>query len=388
MDMGARNGIRGLKVVGREELLRLEPNLDPDAKFGLYNPNTGVVNSFQLTLAMAENAALNGVRILRNAQVTAIHAQNGRVASVETTAGIFEPKVVINSAGLYSDKIAAMAEEVDFSIKPRRGQYFLYDREWSGHVRHCIYSSPTKTSKGMILVPTTEGNILAGSNAISVDDREDTATTRQEMDGIYRDLIHRHFPKLPRYGEVVTSFVGLRSASDTEDFIIAHAKTVRGLINLVGIQSPGLSSSVGIAEMVEGLAREACDGLDFTEKENYLPGRPKPVVFRDMSNDERDEMIAKNPDYGVIVCRCETVSKGEMLDALRGPVPAMDLDGIKRRVRAGMGRCQGGFCGPKAMGLLCQEMNVPMLGLSKKGPGSHVLAGRVKDLSLLKGRLS
>ena len=385
LDMGTKNGIRGLQIVDRNELLKMEPNLDPKARFGLYNPNTGVVDPFQLTLAMAENAVTNGVKFCRNTEVISIQAQNGKISSVETTAGRFEPKVVINAAGLYSDRIAAMAEEIDFSVRPQRGQYFLYDREWQGHVKHCIYSSPTKTSKGMIILPTIEGNILAGSNAIAVKDKEDVATTRQETEDIYWNLIHRHFPKLPRMEGVITSFVGLRAVSNTEDFIISHARTVRGLINLVGIQSPGLSSAPGIAEMVEKLARELELDLDFREKEFFRTGRPRPIALRNMTNEERAAMIAKNPDYGTIICRCEMISKGEILDALNGPIPAMDLDGVKRRARAGMGRCQGGFCGPKVMDLLRKKLKVSLLEITKKGPGSNILSKCAKRTVLPEG---
>jgi glycerol-3-phosphate dehydrogenase len=385
LEMGRENGIERLRIVDHDELMELEPNINPKCRFGLYNPNTGVLDPFQFTLAMGENAVMNGVKFFRNTEVTAIRTQNGKILSVETTRGPFEPKVVINSAGLYSDKVAAMAEEIDFSVKPRRGQYFVYDKKWKGLINNCIYSAPTPTSKGMIIVPTTEGNILAGSNAVLMDDKEDSSTRRQEMDGIYLDLVHRYLPQLPRAEEVITSFVGLRSVSNTEDFIIAHSKTVRGMINLAGIQSPGLSSATGISEMVEGLVREVGDGLDFRERGGHIEGRPKPRVFRDMAGDELSDLIKKDPDYGTIVCRCETVSKGEILSALRGPIPAMDLDGVKRRVRAGMGRCQGGFCGPKVMALLQQEMKVSLLDLTKRGHGSFVLGGRLKDLSLMEG---
>ncbi|MDR0599071.1 MAG: NAD(P)/FAD-dependent oxidoreductase [Treponema sp.] len=385
MAMGVENGIGGLRIVNRDQLLELEPNLNPEAKFGLYNPNTGVLDPFQLTAAMAENAVMNGVKFFRNTEVTAINVQEGKIQSVETTRGAFQPKVVINAAGIYSDKIAAMVEEIDWTIRPRKGQYFLYDREWNGHVRHCIYSSPTKISKGMIIVPTTEGNILAGSNSLSMEDKEDKSTTLEEMEDIYRELIYRHFPKLPRRESVVTAFTGLRAVSDTEDFIIARAKTVRGFINVAGIQSPGLSSSPAIAEMVEELTRDSGEALDFTEREDHREGRPKPVFFRDMTNEDRNKLIQQDSDFGTVICRCETVTRGEILNALRGPVPAMDMDGVKRRVRAGMGRCQGGFCGPRVMALLRRELGVSALELTKKGKESRVLTGQTKDPSLLTG---
>ena len=379
------NGLSGLYIANHDQMMELEPNMSREVQYGLVNPNTGTINPFEFTMALAENAVMNGVKLYLNTEVTNIHVRNQKIESVETNIGRFEPKVVINSAGLYSDKIAAMVEDVDFYIHPRKGEYFLYDKKWGDHVRHCIYSPPTPVSKGMIMVPTTEGNILAGSNAVEVDDRTDFSTVGAEMDEIYSHTIHRLFPQLPRMGEVITAFAGLRSASNTEDFIISHARTVRGMINQVGIQSPGLSSAPAISEMVEKLVREVGDGLDFTEKPDYNPKRPAPVVLRNMDPEERSAFIKDNPEYGQIICRCETISRGEILDAIRRPIPALNLDAIKRRTRAGMGRCQGGFCGPRVVGILEEELGIAPLDITKRGGRSNILLGRTKDLSLLEG---
>ena len=385
MANGEKNGVKGLKIVGKEELHQLEPNLNPDAMFGLYNPNTGTINPFELTRALAENAVLNGVKVLLNTEVQGVVVKNHKVEAVQTNNGMIKTKVVINAAGLYADKIAAMVEKIDFEIKPRKGQYFLYDKKWGNFVKHTIYSAPTKISKGMVIVPTTEGNILAGSNAESIDDKEDLATTFEGLEGIYKGMISKLFPKLPRSGEVVTTFTGLRAAATGEDFIIDYAKTVKGFINVAGIQSPGLSSSPAIAMMVEDLVRGLHYDLDFTEKEHYRIDRPKPIVFRDLSYEEQDALIKKNPDYGTIICRCETVSKGEIMDAIHSPIPATNVDAVKRRTRAGMGRCQGGFCGPKVLNILKNELNISPLEVTKKGKGSYVLAINNKDSSLQEG---
>lgn len=382
MDNGRQNGVKGLRIVGKEELHKMEPNLSPEAQFGLYNPNTGTINPFELTRALAENAVLNGVKVLLNTEVQDVLVRDHKVEAVQTNRGLIETKVVINAAGLYADKIAAMAEDIDFEIKPRKGQYFLYDRKWGDHVRHTIYSAPTKISKGMIVVPTTEGNILAGSNAQALDDKEDFSTTYEGLEEIHRKMIAHLFPALPRTGDVVTTFSGLRAAATTEDFIIGYAKTVKGFINVAGIQSPGLSSCPAIAQMVENLVRDLPFSLDFTEKTDYRIDRPKPVCLRDLPYEERSSLIRQNPDYGKIICRCETVSRGEILDAIRGPIPATNLDAVKRRTRAGMGRCQGGFCGPRVLEILRRELNVSPLEITKKGKGSYILAARNKDLSL------
>lgn len=379
------NGLSGLYIANHDQMMALEPNISREVQYGLVNPNTGTINPFDLTMALAENAVMNGVKVFLETEVTNIHTRKGKIESVETNIGRFKPKVIINAAGLYSDQIAGMVEKVDGYIHPRKGSYFLYDKKWGDHVKHCIYSPPTPVSKGMIMVPTTEGNILAGSNAVEVNDREDFATVGAEMDEIYSHTIHRLFPKMPRMGEVITAFAGLRAASNTEDFIIGHAKTVPAMINLIGIQSPGLSSAPAIARMAEELVRETGEDLDFSERPDYNPNRPAPVILRNMDPETRSALIQKNPDYGSIVCRCETISKGEILDAIRRPIPARNLDAIKRRTRAGMGRCQGGFCGPRVVGILEEELGITPLNITKRGGRSNILLDKTKDLSLLEG---
>jgi glycerol-3-phosphate dehydrogenase len=362
----------------------MEPYINPEAQFGLYNPNTGVINPFELTRALAENAVINGTRVLLNTEVQDIVVQGKKVEAVKTNQGIIETKVVINAAGLFADKIAGMVENIDFEIIPRKGQYFLYDKKWSYLVKHTIYSVSNKISKGMIIVPTTEGNILAGSNAQVIDDKEDLATTYEGFAEIYQKIISHIFPSLPRMGDVITTFAGLRAAASNEDFVIGYAKTVKGFINVAGIQSPGLSASPAIAKMVENLVRGLHYDIDFIEKKNYRKDRPKPIVLRELSYEERSELIKKDPDYGIIICRCETVSKGEIIEAIHSPVPATNIDAIKRRTRAGMGRCQGGFCGPRVLDILKNELNSSPLEITKKGKGSYILAAKSKEPVLQK----
>lgn len=388
LENGNKNGIKGLKIVGRDEILQLEPYINPKVKFGLLNPNTGIINPFELTIALAENAAINGVKVLLNAEVQDIIIKDKKVEAVKTSQGTIETKVVINAAGLYADKIASMVEDIDFEIKPRKGQYFLYDKKWSYLVKHAIYSAPSKISKGMIILPTTEGNILGGSNAETIDDKENLATTYEGFEEIYNNTIHHIFPNLPRMRDIITTFSGLRAAATSEDFIIGYAKTIKGFINVAGIQSPGLSSSPAIASMAEDLVRGLNYDLNFTEKKNYRRDRPKPIILRDLPYEERSELIKKNPDYGTIICRCETVSKGEIIDAIHRPIPAANMDAIKRRTRAGMGRCQGGFCGPRVLNILRRELDISPLEVTKKGKGSYVLISNSKELSLPKGEKS
>lgn len=389
LEMAKANGIQGMQVLNHDQMIEAEPNINPAVKFGLLNPNTGVMNPFELTMGMAENAVLNGVQVLLNTEVLDIKVnKDQKIDCVITNNGKIFPKVVINAAGLYSDKVAAMAEEIDFKIRPRRGQYFLYDKSWGDHVKHCIYSAPTPVSKGMIILPTTEGNILAGSNAEMLDDKTDFSTTAEALNHIYDATIHHIFPQLPRVGDVTTTFAGLRPAANTEDFIIGHAKTVTGMINVAGIQSPGLSSAPAVAEMVEGLVRELKDilDLDFSEKPNHIVGRPAPIRLNKLSNEERAELIKKRPEYGQIICRCESISRGEILDAIHRPIPALTMDAVKRRTRAGMGRCQGGFCGPRiVVDILSKELGVSPLDITKRGGASKILLDKAKELALKEG---
>ncbi|KAF5090981.1 NAD(P)/FAD-dependent oxidoreductase [Acetobacterium wieringae] len=385
MENGIKNGIQGMRLLDQKELHEMEPHLNPEAKYGLFEPETGIINPFEYTVALAENAVINGAKVMLDTEVLDIMIENKTVKGVKTNKGDIEAKVIINAAGLYADKIAAMVEDIDFEIKPRKGQYFLYDKKWGNILTYTIYSAPTKVSKGMIVVPTIDGNILAGSNAEALEDKTDLRTTAEALDQIYTSTISHLFPELPRMGDVITTFTGLRAASSNEDFIIEAAKTVKGMINVAGIQSPGLTSAPAIAVMVEELVRAQNLELDFTPKANYEKGRKAPVMLAELSYDERNALIEKEPAYGEIICRCESISKGEIKDAIHRPVPATNMDAIKRRVRAGMGRCQGGFCGPKVLDILSRELNISPLEVTQKGNASFVLAARNKELPLAEG---
>ncbi|RRD94153.1 FAD/NAD(P)-binding oxidoreductase [Clostridiales bacterium COT073_COT-073] len=379
-----KNGLEGVRILNHEEVMKFEPNINPEVKYALFDPNTGTINPFEYTLALAENAVMNGVKVYLNAEVLNIIVKDKKIESVYTTIGSFQPKIIINSAGLYSDKIAEMVDEIDFYVHPRRGEYYVYDKKWRDFVNHCIYSPPTSVSKGMIIVPTVDGNILCGSNAQEIPDKTDFSTTKEYLDYIYRENIHMMFPGLPRMGDVVTTFAGLRAASNTEDFIIDYAKNTPTMINLVGIQSPGLTSAPAIADMVEEMILNIAEfsGIKMTKKKEWNPIRPVRPNLGKMSNDEKTKIIAENPDYAKIICRCETISKGEILDAIHAPIPAMDVDAIKRRTRSGMGRCQGGFCGPRIIAILHEELGIDPLDITKRGGRSNILLSKSKNLSL------
>lgn len=375
--MGRELGILDSEILEGEKIFELEPYVSRDVKYALFNPGISTICPYEFTVAMAESAAINQVEFLLNHEVTGIECRDGKILCVHTDQGDFEPEVVINAAGLYADKIAAMVEEIDFEIRPRRGEYLLYDKKMGKYVSHIISNLGTDKSKGMIILPTVHGNILAGSSATMIDDKDDVATTGEKLDFIYDKVVKRIVPALPRMGDVITTFAGNRAAATGDDFIVAHAKSVHSMINLAGIQSPGIVAAPAIAMDVVKMV-ESC-GISLVKKEGYKPFRPKPVVIQDLSPDELNALIKENPDYGEIICRCETISKGEILAAIHAPVPATTVDAIKRRTRAGMGRCQGGFCGPRILEILACELGVDMTEVCKSNKGSNMVKCQTKE---------
>lgn len=376
--MGEKLGITEPKILSGDKIFDLEPFSNRDAKYALYNPGISIIGSYEFTIALGESAVRNGVKVLLDHEVTGIECEKGEINCVHTNHGDFEPQVVINAAGLYADKIAAMVEEIDFEIKPRKGEYFLYDKKMRSNIKHIVSDLGSEKSKAMIIAPTVHGNILAGSSATTIEDKEDLSTSTEKLDLIYSEVISKMIPTLPRFGEVITTFAGNRAAATGEDFIIAHARTVRKMINLAGMQSPALTSAPAIAQDVCMMVEEC--GIKLDKKIDYKPFRPKPIVISEMEPDEINAYIRKNPNYGEIICRCETISKGEILDAIHSPIPATTVDAIKRRTRAGMGRCQGGFCGPRVLDILSKELNVDMCEICKSNKGSYMVTGRTKEV--------
>mgnify|MGYP005761165473 FL=1 len=374
---GEMLGIHDTRIVHGDELFDLEPGLNRALKYALYNPGLSTVSSYELTIALGESAAINGVHFLLDCAVTSIECSGGKVECVRTTRGDIQPQVVINAAGLYADRIAAMVEEIDFEIRPRKGEYFLYDKKCRGAIRHIVSDLGSEHSKAMIIAPTVHGNILAGSSATMIERKDDLATHGDKLDMIYDTFISRMIPALPRAGQVITTFAGNRAAATSEDFIIQHARTVKGFINLAGMQSPALTSAPAIAQDTAEMVAEC--GLKLTPRKDYKPFRPKPVRLSELTPDELNALIRRNPDYGEIICRCETISKGEILDAIRSPIPAITVDAVKRRARAGMGRCQGGFCGPRVMDIIARELGKDMTAVNKSNQGSYMVVSRTKE---------
>ena len=366
------------RIVKKEELLKMEPNITDRALVGVFMPNYGITCPHRLTIALAENAIQNGAKVFLGTEVINIEVENREVKKVVTNRGTIEAKFIINAAGVFADKIAEMAGAKEFTIHPRKGSILLFDKEMDEYVNHQVSElrlPQDPYTKGGAVLKTVDGNINWGPTAVEVLDREDSAVTGEEIEWIYKE----YGSALPEFPErsVIAYFAGLRAPTYREDFFIKASKKVRGLINVAGIQSPGLTSSPLIAEMVLGILKN--EGLPLEEREDFDPIRKKPIVFDELTLKEKKELVEKNPLYGNVVCRCEHVTEGEIVDAIHSPLPALTLDAIKRRTRAGMGRCQGGFCGPKVASILARELNVSLEEVTKDGAGSNLFVGKTKE---------
>jgi len=383
---GLKMGIKGLQIIKKEKLLEMEPNLNPETKYALYAPTAGIISPYEYTIALADNAVINGVNILLETEVTDIITDNNIVQGVRTTKGKIETSIIVNAAGLYSDKIASLVGEDNIKIKPRKGEYHLLDKKWGDFVQHVLFPIPDKHSKGILVTPTVHGNLLIGPNSYPVEEKDDVSVTQEGLEEVYRGA-RKLVPGLTR-NDVIASFSGLRAVAEDDDFIVGLSNKIKGLINVAGIQSPGLSSAPAIAEMVTGMIKDISHDpdikIDMIYKDDFQEENPERPNFaeylREDALNEWQSIIKNRKDYGEIICRCEMVTKGEIIDAIKRPVPARSIDAIKRRTRAGGGRCQGGFCGPRVLQILAKELNINPLEVTKKGPGSEILYTDAKEL--------
>lgn len=372
-DRGVANGVKDLRILNREELRAMEPNISDDAYAALYAPTAGIVCPFNLNIAMAENACVNGVEFKFDTEVTGLHPIEGGWA-IETNQGTFETKYVVNAAGVYADTLHNMVSAKKIHITPRRGDYCLLDKTAGNLVSKTIFALPGKFGKGILVAPTVHGNLILGPTAIDIEDKEGTNTTREGLDQVITKC-GMNVKNIPMRS-VITSFAGLRAHEDGHEFLIGELEDAPGFIDCAGIESPGLTSSPAIGEMVAEILREK---LNLEKNENFVATR-KGVLNPDaLSKEERIELIRKNPAYGNIICRCEMITEGEILDAIHRPLGAKSLDGVKRRTRAGMGRCQAGFCSPRTMEILARERHVSMFDITKSGGDSRIVVGTNKD---------
>ena len=372
-ERGIANGVPDLKIIGREEVLAMEPNVTDEVYAALYAPSAGIVCPFNLNIALAENACENGVEFRFNTEVEEI-TKTEEGYELRTDQGIFSAKCVVNAAGVYADRFHNMVSGTKIHITPRRGDYCLLDKSAGEHVSHTIFSLPTKYGKGVLVSPTVHGNLLVGPTAIDIEDKEGTNTTREGLDEVISKA-GQNVKNLPMR-QVITSFAGLRAHEDGAEFLIGELPDAPGFIDCAGIESPGLTSCPAIGEMVAEIVKEK---LGLREKEHFI-GTRKGILDPDtLTKEERAELIKKEPAYGNIICRCEMVTEGEIIDAIRRPLGAKSLDGVKRRTRAGMGRCQAGFCSPRSMEILARELGVGMSEITKTGGDSKIVVGTNKD---------
>ena len=373
-ERGIKNGVKDLEIIDQKRLKELEPNIGDNALCALYAPTGAIICPYELTVAAIGNAMDNGADLKCNFGVTAIE-ETDEGFKVYSGDNFVEGDIVINASGLYSDDIAGMVGDNSFKIMPRRGEYILLDKECGNLVTHTIFRTPTKMGKGILVSPTVDGNLLTGPTSVNIQDKEDKTTTMEGFEHIIKETFE-NVKNVP-FNKTITSFCGLRAAGDTGDFIITSPK--RGFINLAGIESPGLTASPAIGKKVIEMLLSQNYNLVLNEKFN--PVREAMHTFKELSVEEKNEMIKKDKSYGKIVCRCESVTEGEILKAIRTNPKPTDLDGVKRRTRAQMGRCQGGFCMPYIMELLAKELNIPMEEVTKSGGNSKMITGKTKEVS-------
>ena len=370
LEKGKKNGVPGIRIISKEEVKKMEPNVTDDMVAALYAPSGGIVCPFGLTIAMAENACENGVEFQLNTEVVHITTKDGGYV-LETSKGTFESRIVINAAGVYADKFHNMVSDEKITIIPRKGEYCLMDKKVGDYVSSTIFQLPTIYGKGVLITPTVHGNL---PTAVDIEDKENTQTT---ADGL-ADLLKRVAVSVPAVPtrQIITSFTGLRAHWTEHEFIIKEVDGAPGFIDVAGIESPGLSSSPAIGEYVAELVQ----GIYPMEKKADFKAERKGIPnVAEASFAERQELIKKNPAYANVVCRCEVVTEGEIMDAIHRPLGATTLDGIKRRTRAGMGRCQSGFCAPKTVEILARELGKDVSEITKSGEGSNYLTGYNKE---------
>lgn len=369
-ERGNANGVPDLKILNREELKEAEPMISDEALCALYAPSAAIVNPWEYGLAMAETAVRNGAEILLESEVTSIKKENG-VFKITAGEKEIEAKYVINAAGVNCDDVHNMIAPPKFKVIPSAGEYYLLDKSEGKRARHVIFQCPNKDGKGVLVSPTVHGNLIVGPNA-DARDKDDTSTKTRCLDFV-REKAVKSVPSI-NFRENIRNFTGVRAATEIDDFIIEFA--CEGFLDLAGIKSPGLSAAPAIAGLAVKMLGES--GLALEEKESFTDERTH-LRFKHLSDEEKNNAVKKNSAYGRVICRCETITEGEIIDALNSPIPPVSLDGIKRRAGTGMGRCQGGFCGPKVLEIMAKYKNEPFEAVLQDNTGSIILTGKTKS---------
>jgi glycerol-3-phosphate dehydrogenase len=368
---GIANGVPRLEVVNRDRILELEPKLHPDVVGGLWAPTGGVIEPYRFVFALTENAAANGMELFTEWNLVAARRAGDRWVLSSEGGSTLEARRVVNAAGLYADEVSAFFGAEELRIIPRKGEEYLLDKNAPGFPAHVIFPVPAKNSKGVLVIPTVEGTMMVGPTAVEIDEKEDESTSPENLERIFSQAA-RMVPSVSRR-DLITSFAGLRPTLPGDDFFIARSKKAPGLIQAAGIQSPGLTAAPAIAEYVRDLIKE--DGLALSPKPDFRPALPRTPRAAGMGFGALDALARKEPAYTNIVCRCESVSEAEVVEAIRKGHTT--LDGVKFYSRAGMGRCQGGFCAYRVMAILARETGEPIEALTKRGKGSYLVAGRI-----------
>lgn len=380
LEKGKVNGVPDLRILEREELLALEPNLSDDITCALLAPTGGIVCPFHMTIAFAENAYTNGVEFFLNTEVRQIHkTSNGyqlEVLKKETDiTELMVAKTIINAAGVYADVFHNMVSNEKLHITARKGEYMLLDKTAGPHVSHTIFQLPSNMGKGVLVTPTVHGNLLVGPTATDIENKEGVNTTAEGLDTLSQKagISVKNLP----LRQVITSFAGLRAHEDQDDFVIGEAADAEGFFDAAGIESPGLSSAPAIGVMV---AEMVAAKLNLNENPDFIGIRNGILNPNTLSMEERNKLIKEKPAYGNIICRCEMITEGEIIDAIKRPLGARSLDAVKRRTRAGMGRCQSGFCSPRTMEILEREVPMSMFDITKNGGSSKFVVGYNKEI--------
>lgn len=372
-ERGLENGVPQMEILDKERVLKLENNLNEEVVGALYAKTAGIVGPWELAIALAENALENGVEMLLNSPVTDIK-KNSDGYSITAGDRIIQSKIIINCAGLYSDEINNMVNTPSFEILANRGEYNLFDKSVGNLVNTVVFRCPSEAGKGAVVLPTVHGNLLLGPTAESVDSKSNLSTT---FEGLTSLNDHAQYTlKEVSFKNVITSFTGLRAKTKNQDFIIEESKESLGFFNVAGIDSPGLTAAPAIAEYVIELVKDRIEVLE--KNQSFNPKRRPSIHFIELSHDEKARLIEKDPRFGRIICRCENITEGEIVDIIKRKAGATTLDGVKRRARPGSGRCQGGFCAPKVMEILAREQGIDITEVVKDGLDSHILIGETK----------
>ncbi len=363
-DRGIKNGVEGLEIISGDKARSIEPNLSKEVVSALYAKTSGIVCPFDMNIAFGESAVLNGAEIIFNSKVETIVKENDYYLINNK----YKTRCIVNAAGVYGDFIHNLVCDDKLKISPRKGDYCLFDEELGTLVKHTIFQLPNKNGKGVLVTPTVHGNLLIGPSATDISDKENTATDKEDLDYVMEKA--KMSVDGLAFNKIITSFSGLRARPEDNDFIVKESEEY--FFEAIGIESPGLSSAPAIGEYLgELIVRK----LNAKKKDNFIEDRPGFVHLKKMNKEERENKIRENPLYGHIVCRCNEVSEGEIIDALNRPIKVTSLDGVKRRTTSMMGRCQGGFCSPKIMEILSRHLNINEEEVCKNNSKSKMLVG-------------